>query len=104
MHNAVKYNRNPKIEISIRLHEVESEKRKLIQIEFLDNGIGIPSDLKEKIFQRTSTRGKSVSGMGIGLSLVKNIIDSYSGKIWVEDRIPGDESNGSRFIIQIPAH
>lgn len=37
--------------------------------------------------------------MGIGLSLVKNIINSYGGQAWVENRVNGDYSKGSNFII-----
>ena len=40
--------------------------------------------------------------MGLGLSLVKKIIDSYSGKICVKDRIKGDYTKGSNFIVLIP--
>ena len=40
--------------------------------------------------------------MGIGLSLVKTIIDSYEGKIWVEDKVKGDYTKGSNFILLIP--
>ena len=39
--------------------------------------------------------------MGIGLSLVKRIIDDYRGKIWVENRVREDFSLGSNFIIQL---
>ena len=40
--------------------------------------------------------------MGLGLSLVKKIIESYHGQIWVEDRFEGDYSKGSNFIVLIP--
>jgi signal transduction histidine kinase len=40
--------------------------------------------------------------MGLGLSLVKKTIDRYNGKIWVEDKVKGDCSKGSNFIILIP--
>ena len=40
--------------------------------------------------------------MGIGLTLVKKAIETYNGQIWVEDRIAGDYSKGSNFIILIP--
>ena len=40
--------------------------------------------------------------MGIGLSLVKRILDSYKGQIRVEDSFKGDHTKGSNFIIIIP--
>jgi len=43
-----------------------------------------------------------ISGMGLGLSLVAKIVKSYNGKIWVEDRIRGDYTQGSNFVIILP--
>ena len=40
--------------------------------------------------------------MGLGLSLVRKILESYNGKIWVENRIEGDHTQGSNFKILIP--
>ena len=40
--------------------------------------------------------------MGLGLSLVKKIIDLYHGDIWVEDRVKGDYKQGSKFVVLIP--
>jgi len=40
--------------------------------------------------------------MGLGLSLVSEILDLYEGKIWVEDRVKGDHTKGSEFIFLIP--
>lgn len=40
--------------------------------------------------------------MGLGLALVKKIIDNYNGKIWVEDRVKGDHSKGNNFVLLIP--
>jgi len=46
-------------------------------------------------------KGKA-EGMGLSLLLVKKILDSFNAEIWVEDRIIGDPSKGSNFIILIP--
>jgi len=73
-----------------------------IKFQFLDNGIGITDDRKEWIFNNSFLKGKHGKGMGFGLSLVKEIIDSYGGFIWVENRIKGDYSKGSNFVILIP--
>ncbi len=44
-------------------------------------------------------KDRSIGGMGIGLSLVKTIINSYNGQVWLENRIIGDHTKGSNFII-----
>jgi len=42
--------------------------------------------------------------MGIGLSLVKKILEIYKGKVWVEDKIKGDYSKGSNFVVLLPEY
>lgn len=71
-------------------------------MEFSDNGIGVPENRKEIIFKRGNRELKGSKGMGIGLSLVKKIIKGYNGKIWVGDKVKGDYSQGSNFILLIP--
>lgn len=102
LHNAIKYNQNQPIIIQINICETENSKQNYILMEFKDNGIGITDDKKESIFQKGHKKDNHVRGMGIGLSLVKKIIESYNGKIWVENRIENDYSQGSNFVVQIP--
>ena len=68
-----------------------------------DDGIGIEDSRKELIFQRAYSRKSIGSGIGFGLSLVKKIIESYKGEIWVEDKVKGNHTQGSKFIILIPS-
>ena len=100
--NSVKYNNNPNIEIIIKISRTQINNKNFIKIEFIDNGIGIPDNIKDKVFQRAFIKDKTVSGMGLGLSLVNKIIEKYNGQIWVEDKIKGDFMKGSNFIIIIP--
>ncbi len=100
--NSVKYNNNPNIEISIKISNLQNHNIDFIKIEFIDNGIGIPDNMKDKVFQRAFIKDKTVSGMGLGLSLVKKIIEKYNGQIWVEDKIKGEFAKGSNLIIIIP--
>jgi len=100
--NAVKYTNDPSVSIDIHISEEKNIEKEFCKFEFMDNGIGIPDSRKEIIFQEGNKKDKSVKGMGFGLSLVKKIIESYDGKIWVEDRIKGDHSKGSNFIMLIP--
>ena len=41
--------------------------------------------------------------MGLGLYLVKSLVESYGGRVWVEDRIAGDHTKGARFVVMLPA-
>ena len=100
--NAVKYNENSAVEILIRFSEEQKERINYIKVEFLDNGRGIPDSLKKIIFHKGFLEEKQSKGMGIGLTLVKKAIETYNGQIWIEDKITGDYSKGSNFIIMIP--
>lgn len=100
--NAVKYNDNPVVEIFIKISKEQKEGQDYIKMEFIDNGIGITATQKEFVFQKGFKKYKGGKGMGFGLALVKKIIEYYKGYIWVEDRIPGDYTKGSNFVIFIP--
>jgi signal transduction histidine kinase len=41
-------------------------------------------------------------GIGLGLYLVKSLVESYDGQVWVEDRVPGDHTKGARFVVMLP--
>ena len=64
-----------------------------------DRGAGVSDKDKEGIFARFTRRDKEgVQGSGLGLSIVRRIVEAHKGKVWVEDR-PG---GGSVFIAEIP--
>ncbi|MFX0081196.1 MAG: PAS domain S-box protein [Candidatus Hodarchaeota archaeon] len=100
--NAINYNDNPKKEILIKISKVSKENVNYVKFEFIDNGIGISDNRKEVIFQEGFSKEKGSKGMGFGLTLVKKIIRSYRGEIWIEDSVKGDYSQGSNFVFLIP--
>ncbi len=100
--NAIKHNENVKKEITITISTQDIENVKYVKLQFKDNGVGIKDEYKESIFDGITRRLNGRSGMGIGLSLVKKLVHSYDGYIKVQDRISGDSSQGSDFIILIP--
>jgi len=55
--------------------------------------------MKEKVFDRSMRGGTKVSGHGLGLYLVKRLVEDQAGKVWVEDRVPGEHEKGARFVI-----
>ena len=62
---------------SIKVSVYQNDKNAIIDVS--DNGEGIPSNLKEKIFEpRFTTKSK---GMGLGLSIINNLVTAHSGKI-----------------------
>ncbi len=102
--NAIKYNDNTEVLIDIDISKIQTDDGIFIKLELKDNGRGIRDERKEKIFQRDYTDGEKGQGIGLGLSLVKRILDTYNATITVEDRIKGNYHMGSNFIIVIPQY
>jgi len=100
--NAVQHNTNPVKEIFIKISKEKKDETQLIKFEFLDNGIGIPDSMKQNIFSREYKSEETPSGIGLGLLLVKRILETYNGEIRVDDSIRGDFTKGCNFIISIP--
>ncbi|MFX0021898.1 MAG: PAS domain S-box protein [Candidatus Hermodarchaeota archaeon] len=100
--NAIIFNDNSDVEINIKLSRETQNHKSYVKIQFIDNGLGIEDDRKEIIFQRTENMDKQITGLGLGLSLSKKIIEFYNGMIWVEDRVKNDYKQGSNFVILIP--
>jgi len=65
----------------------------------MDNGLGIDDEDKVNIFNRMerACTDNNIHGSGLGLTLVKIIVEGWGGKIWVEDRVVGDRTNVSNF-------
>ncbi len=84
--NSIKYLDKEQGFINIRIRDVGD----FIQIEFEDNGKGIPAKDLPYIFDRfyraDASRNSSTGGSGIGLSIVKKIIEDHGGKIWVNSK------------------
>lgn len=93
--NAAKYSpQGGKVELNI------STDKKHILIEVIDEGIGIPPEDIQKIydaFYRTKTANE-IAGTGLGLAIVKRAVDLHSGEIKVESKL----GEGTRFLVQIP--
>jgi len=64
-----------------------TEKDKFYQFSIKDNGVGIAKEYHEKIFKIFSTLKNDKESTGIGLSIVKKILNLYEGQIWVESEV-----------------
>jgi NtrC-family two-component system sensor histidine kinase KinB len=72
------------------------------RLEIADSGPGIPPELKDYIFERFvqyGSDGFEKGSAGLGLSIVKEIVEAHGGRIFVES----NNSHGSKFIVEIPA-
>ena len=94
--NAISYGRDNGF-VNISIHQQEEQ----VCIEVKDNGIGIPADKLDKIWDRfyQIDQSHSTSGFGLGLFMVKYIVSCHKGKITVNS-IPG---KGSTFTVLLPA-
>jgi PAS domain S-box-containing protein len=96
--NAGKYTpEEGRIELRASMEQTEA----LVHV--LDNGVGIPKDMQPHIFelftQVDATVGRSHGGLGIGLSVVKNLVELHGGSVQVRSEGPG---KGSEFTVRVP--
>ncbi len=84
--NAIKHNNNPQGEIRITARESETNKE-WVEILVADNGPGIPMKYREKVFQvfQTLQARDTAENTGVGLAIVKKIIEKQGGKIEILD-------------------
>lgn len=88
--------------ISLNVQSIKSDTEDFARIKILDTGIGIPKDKLDRIFDRfyqvDDSSGRAYGGSGIGLSLVKELVDLHKWKINIESEI----AKGTTFILTIP--
>jgi signal transduction histidine kinase len=100
--NAIKHSSGP-LTVDIGLDKVIEQNKGYYKVTIADNGPGIPDELKEKLFTRFQRGKTKAGGKGLGLYLVKSLVESFGGRVWVEDRVPGDHEKGSKFVILLPS-
>lgn len=97
--NAVKYSGSAR-EIAVRMRQ----KFEYLTIEVIDHGIGIPAGEREKIFERfhrvSTGLVHDVKGSGLGLALVKHIVEAHAGGVTVTTEL----GKGSTFTVSLPIH
>jgi two-component system, NtrC family, sensor histidine kinase HydH len=83
--------------LRVRVCSATADGREGIEVRVQDSGPGIPADQKEQIFNPFVTTKKT--GLGLGLSIVSQIVDEHHGSIRIENA-PGE---GARFVLFLPA-
>ncbi len=100
--NAVKHT-GDRADIVVDLNVVNDNGIKYCRVMIENNGPGIPDEFKATIFNRALKGTAKSKGMGLGLYLVKSLVDSYGGRVWVEDRVQGDHTKGAKLVVMLPA-
>lgn len=103
MSNSVKHDPKELVRIDICIKAVVEDGRRLWDITLADSGPGISDAAKERIFDRFAPRMSGSAGIGLGLSIVRSIVDKYGGRIWVEGRVEGEPAKGAVFHVLLPA-
>jgi len=102
--NAIKFSSNGST-IEIVFHNNSPQTEDILSLSIIDEGVGIPSDELEDVFdsfvQSSKTRSEG-GGTGLGLPISKEIIELHHGKIWVESP-PKNRHKGTAVIFVIPA-
>jgi len=95
--NAEKYSKD-KIYIKVEIEDIKDN----VIIKVLDKGIGISESSKDFIFERfyreEKSRNRETGGAGLGLSIVKGIVEAHNGKIYLNT----DNKEETEFVIQMP--
>lgn len=105
--NAVQHNDQEVPEVTVGVQEGEE----YVEVRVADNGPGVPDGQKDEIFGR-GQKGLESEGTGLGLYLVRTLVDEYGGEVWVEDRDAAasnpeleddsDGRDGATFVVRLP--
>jgi GTP-binding protein len=60
-------------------------------------------EMESNVALKVEEMGEKAIRRGFGLYLVRTLVDHYGGRVWVEDRVPGNPSIGTRFVVLLPA-
>jgi signal transduction histidine kinase len=95
--NSIKYSKDGN---AVQIGTILKDKEAVLYVR--DNGIGIPDDQKDKIFDkffRANNAAKvTANGTGLGLYFAKQVVEAHNGKIWFESAI----DKGTTFYISLP--
>jgi two-component sensor histidine kinase len=98
--NTVKYTDSSEVKIDVMIKDYFIGEAKYWMITISDYGKGIPDSMKKELFERFYYKAK---GSGLGLSIVRALVERYRGKIWVGDRVYKDYTKGTTFGMIFPA-
>ncbi len=96
----------PAGEVKVTLARVTTPRGPFVRVTVEDQGPGVPPDKLEKVFERFYTdrpQGtKFGNNSGLGLSIVRQIVETHRGAVWAENRMNDGKIAGARFIVDLP--
>jgi signal transduction histidine kinase len=100
--NAIKHSSGPLV-VNVSLTRVGENANAYYRVAIEDNGPGMPDEQKKQVFGEWVRDKAGTRRIGLGLQLVKTLVEAFHGKVWAEDRVSGDYHKGCRFVVLLPA-
>jgi signal transduction histidine kinase len=101
--NAIKHSRGP-VQIEVGLDKVHDDDREYCRVIIEDTGPGITDEMKKLLTTRECVTGTRYTGKGLGLCLVRMLVEDFHGNLRIEDRVPGRQEKGARFVVMLPSY
>lgn len=100
--NAVKFSAEKRVDVAVSVAEGVSGGTLVFRV--ADKGRGISPEERHIILDRLTSRKRDYASFrsGIGLFIVKTLADRYGGKLWIEERVPGEHHKGSVICLELP--
>jgi signal transduction histidine kinase len=86
-------------------HQTDADSQQFIRIAVTDNGVGIPEEELEEVFDKFVQSSKTTTnagGTGLGLSISREIVRCHHGRIWAESPVNKQTQRGTTFFVEIP--
>jgi PAS domain S-box-containing protein len=99
--NAVKHS-SGQLVLGIDISKVGLNGGSYYRVTIEDNGNGIPDDRKEEVFHRFKRGQTKARGTGLGLYIVKTLVEGFGGYVEVQNRVLNDYTQGTRFLVYLP--
>jgi len=81
-----------KVEIAV---EAEAE---VVRVSVTDDGPGVPTKIRSRVFERFTREGAPASGFGLGLAIARGLAEAQNGRLWLDEK-----SAGGRFVLELPS-
>jgi signal transduction histidine kinase len=99
--NAVKHSGGPLV-LVVNVSKFSLNGDRYFRVAIEDNGNGIPDDKKDEVFHRFKRGQTKARGTGLGLYIVKTLVEGFGGYVEIQSRVLEDYTQGTRFLVYLP--